>query len=112
MSKFKAYAVYCGSKYETARCVIVTETGEQLIWASFVTEEDARTSVHTDSRITSAMQSALNKRNTPAGPDVDPSFIEEHGVEFDGWELEFVSEADRTRHPQIAAMLGLSLPVE
>lgn len=106
MNKLKIYAVWTGAKDEAARCVAVLETGERIDKVDAINEDAARAFVD-EGYMNDTFTATIHKRSTPSGPNADESFHEEHGVTYDGWELEFVGEADRSRYPQITALLGL-----
>lgn len=111
-NKLKIYAVWTGAKDEAAKCAVILETGERLTQMACENEDAAREYFTNSPAAISTFNAVVYQRNTIPGPHNDPTFAEQHIVTYDGYELEFVGEADRTRYPQIAAMLGLPTPVE
>lgn len=104
MNKLKVYAIWCGTALEKSRCVFVTEQGSRVM--SDLTAEselEARTLMESVSLYLAA---AARNFNTPLGPNPDEDF--EATPQYDTYDLEFVGEADRSRYPELVAMLGLS----
>lgn len=104
MNKLKVYAIWCGTALEKSRCVFVTEQGSRVM-ADLTAESELEARELMGAKAV-YLTSAVRNFNTPVGPD--PAVDFEATPQYDTYDLEFVGEADRSRYPELVAMLGLS----